>query len=525
MGERALPDRPTLIIVGSGAAGLTLAHRLADVADITVLEAGADAGSPPPRWLLDDLVFGEGLDWGYTDADTSLPLPRGKITGGSTSVNAAAALRGQPWCFDEWGVDGWSWNELRHAFAELESDRQFGHAPHHGDAGPLPITRLPFGPIDDDFAQWAQRHGHAWVEDQNAPGALGVGHWPTNMVENGRRWGAHAALLPGLRDRVTVRSATEVARLILDDGHCRGVEVVGPNGPEALFADHVILAAGSFNSPLLLLRSGVGPSEVLAQAGIPLVHELAGVGGNLQDHPWSVIQLRATDHTAPGQRPVNGVLLRYEIDSDDHLEVHLYPHQARPYLPDADPADVILGLGLMRATSRGSVRLAADGTAEIRLNQLATEQDRRAWNALLADAAAYIDDAVARGVFEAPDDRWWEAGDLDAADLDPAAGSVVRAHLDSYGHAVGTCRLGTASDPLAVVNEQLAVIGLSGLSIADASVIPVSPRANTMLATMAVAWHGAAVIAERLGLPLAAALALAPSSSTTPSTPHRSDAA
>lgn len=486
-------DRPNVIIVGSGAAGLTLAHRLADVANVTLLEAGADAGSPPPRWLLDDLVFGPGIDWGYADADTGLPLPRGKVTGGSTSVNAAAALRGQPWCFDEWGLAGWGWGDIQSAFAALETDRQFPDAQGHGASGPLPITRLSFGPVDQDFADWAQRQGHAWVDDQNAPGALGVGHWPTNMVENGRRWGAHAALLPALRDRMTVRSATEVLRLILVDGTCCGVEVDGPNGPETLTAEHVILAAGSFNSPLILQRSGVGPAEVLRAASVPVALDRSGVGANLQDHPWSVIEVRATDPSAPGQRPLNGVLLRYELEPDDHVEVHLYPHQARPYLLDADPAEILLGLGLMRATSRGSVRLGSDGGAEIRLNQLATEQDRRAWLALMRDARAYLADAAARGVIEPPADAWWQSDDLDG---------VLRAHLDSYGHAVGTCRMGSRDDPHAVVDESLAVIGIGGLSIADASVMPVSPRANTMLATMAVAWHGAEFIAQRLGLTL-----------------------
>jgi choline dehydrogenase len=486
-----IDPRPHVIVVGSGAAGLLAADRLADVARVTLIEAGADAGSPPPRWMLDDIAFEPGIDWGYSDTVTGLGLPRGKITGGSTSINAAAALRGQPWCFDEWNVPGWAWTDIAPAFSAIENDEQFGDTAGHGDAGPIPITRLSFGPIDAAFAAWAKAKGHAWVDDQNAPGALGVGHWPTNMVDNGRRWGTHAAVLPRLRDRVTLRSSTEVERLVLEHGECVGVEVNGPNGRETLYADHVVLSAGAFNSPAILMRSGIGPRAVLDAADVPVIVDLPGVGENLQDHPWSVLTVRSTDATAPAARPVNGALLRYEIESDDHLEVHLYPHQALPYLPDADPADVLVGIGLMRATSRGAITLAADGELEVRMNHLDSDQDRRAWRALLADATRYIDDMVEAGVFEALETPWWKADDLDAA---------IAANQDSYGHAVGTCQIGTDDNPLAVVDASLAVRGVGRLSIVDASVIPVSPRANTMLASMAVGWRGGEMLAQSLTL-------------------------
>jgi choline dehydrogenase len=483
------PGRPNVLIIGAGAAGLLTALRLADVANVTVVEAGADAGSPPPRWLLDDLVFGEGLDWGVCDADTGLPLPRGKVTGGSTSVNAAAALRGQPWDFDEWNLDRWTWDEVAPAFAALEADAQHGSDAGHGSSGPIPITRLGFGPIDSSFTDWARAQSHDWVDDQNAPGAIGVGKWPTNMVGNGRRWGTHAAVLPSLRSRITLRSATEVTRLVFDGDRCIGAEVVGLNGAETLTADHVVLSAGTFNSPAVLLASGIGPADQLAAAGIPVRLDAPEVGRNLQDHPWSVLQVRATDATAPGVRPVNGALLRYEVEADDHVEVHLYPHQAKPYIPDADPADVIVGIGLMRATSRGTITLASDGSIEVRLGALETAQDKRAWLAVIADATRYIDAMVDAGVFEAPVDPWWKRDDLDAA---------ITAELGSYGHAIGTCRMG--DDDLAVVDQRLAVRGFSGLSIADASVMPASPRANTMLASMMVGWRAADFLADELGL-------------------------
>ncbi|WP_353808785.1 aldehyde dehydrogenase family protein [Agromyces sp. SYSU T00194] len=506
----AATRRPHVVVVGGGAAGLVLADRLADTARVTIVEAGPDAGSPLPGWLLDDITLPDELFWNHLDADTGRIVLRGKVTGGCTSINAAAALRGQPWDFDEWGVPGWGWADLEPSFAAIEADEDFGDRPGHGADGPLPIRRLSFSPIDDAFARWADERGHAWVEDQNAPGALGVGHWPTNMIGNGRRWGAHAAYMAGLRDRIELVTSTTVRRLRLVDGVCTGVEVVGPDGAAVIDADHVVLAAGAVGSPAILLRSGVGPRALLESVGVDTVVDRPAVGADLQDHPWATLQVAGTDPDAAGQRPVNGSLLRYEVSADgvpagDHVEVHLYPHQARPYVPDADPRDVLVGIGLMRAHSRGSVGIDAVGEPVIRLGHLAEPADRAAFTAVLHDAAAYVDDMVAAGVFLEPSDPWWRADD-------PLAAAEER--LESYGHLVGTCRMGTDDD--AVVDETLAVRGLRGVSIADASVMPTSPRANTMLASFAVGHRGADLIRAAVAAAPAGAADTAPASTPTP---------
>ncbi len=478
------PER--VIVIGAGAAGLFCARQLAGHADVTLIEGGVDAGDPPPRWLLDDIVLSDRLDWGYRDATSGQPLLRGRVTGGSTSTNAAAALRGQPWDFDAWGLEAWSWERCLEGFRAIEMDRQFGDAPEHGADGPIPITRLSFGPLDTSFAEWCVEAGHAWVSDQNAPGALGIGHWPTNMVGNGRRWGTHAAVLPDLRGAITLRSSTVVTRLLFEGERCAGVEVDGPNGPEILTAEHVVASAGAYGSAELLLRSGVGPAAMLEAAGIDVVADLPGVGRNLQEHPWSVMEVRSVDPEAPGARPINGSLLRYEIPeiTTDRVEAHIYPHQARPYLPDADADMALVGVGLMRAVSRGSVELDGDGQTRIALNLLSAEQDRLAYASALAHADAYVRDMVAAGVFHEPENVWWRRGD---AEWD--------ANVITYGHAVGTCAMGSDDDPSAVVSEHLAVRGVSGLTVADASVMPVSPRANTMLSSMMVGWRAGQMLA------------------------------
>lgn len=479
--------RDRILVIGGGAAGLMVAHRLAATADVTVIEAGHDPGSPPPTWLLDDIALPDELFWNHTDADTMRPVLRGKVMGGCTSINAAAALRGQPWDFDEWGVPGWAWSDLEPSFAAIETDAEFGDKAGHGSNGPIPVHRLSFSPIDESFAEWAQQRGHAWVDDHNAPGALGVGHWPTNMVDNGRRWGAHAALMPALRPRIDIMHSTTVHRLELENKHCVGVIVDGPHGRETIDADHVVLAAGAVGSPAILMRSGIGPRDILRAAGVPLVVDSPDVGSNLQDHPWVTLQVAGADADAAGQRPVNGSLLRYEVEAEDHVEVHVYPHQALPYIPEADPRDVLVGIGLMRAVSRGSISIDAQGEPVIRLCHLSDDADRRAFARALSDAAAYINDMIAAGVFLEPTDDWWR-GDNALAEAE--------ARLESYGHLVGTCRMGT--DTNAVVDETLAVRGVTGVSIADASIMPVSPRANTMLASFAVGWHAADLIRDRL---------------------------
>lgn len=153
------------------------------------------------------------------------------------------------------------------------------------------------------------RHSYPAAADHNAPGALGIGVWPTNRRDEGR-WGTHAGVLPLVRDAVDVRAGTQVQRLVFEGTRCVGADVLGPQGPERLRAGHVVLCAGAFGTPLLLLRSGIGPEADLRQAGIELVSALDGVGANLQDHPWCLLDVTAAELADIEARPVSGALLR-----------------------------------------------------------------------------------------------------------------------------------------------------------------------------------------------------------------------
>ena len=165
---------------------------------MTVVESGPDAGDPPPRWALYDYVLPEAHYYRYTDAATGQPVPQGRGLGGGSTVNSAAALRGQPWCYDAWQVPGWSWPDCLDGFRAIESDQQFPDADCHGADGLIPITRLEPGPLDLAVFDWCRSAGHPTVADHNAPGALGYGVWTTNRRDGGR-WGTWAGVAPAAR--------------------------------------------------------------------------------------------------------------------------------------------------------------------------------------------------------------------------------------------------------------------------------------------------------------------------------------
>src|SRR5689334_13340768 len=169
-----MPVRTDTLVIGAGSAGLFCALRWAERGSVTVVESGPDAGDPPPRWALYDYVLPEAHYYRYTDSATGKPVPQGRGLGGGSTVNSAAALRGQPWCYDAWQVPGWSWADVLPGFRAIESDQQFGTAGYHGTGGPIPITRLAPGPLDDALIALCGARGYPPAADHNAPGALGI---------------------------------------------------------------------------------------------------------------------------------------------------------------------------------------------------------------------------------------------------------------------------------------------------------------------------------------------------------------
>jgi choline dehydrogenase len=478
-----MPTSTDTLVIGAGAAGLFAAWRWAARGSVTVIEAGPDAGDPPPRWALYDYVLPEAHYYRYTDTGTGKPVPQGRGLGGGSTVNSAAALRGQPWCYDGWQVPGWSWAECLAGFRGIEADQQYADAPYHGADGLIPVTRLDPGPLDEAVFAWCQDAGHPRVDDHNAPGALGYGVWTTNRRDGGR-WGTYAGVVPAARRAgVRIRPDTAAQRLVFDGTRCSGADVTGPDGPERITAGRVIVCAGAYGSPALLLRSGIGPEAALARLGADPVSVLPGVGANLADHPWCLLDVDVADPALIEARPVSGALLRYELPgaSGEHREAEIFPWQTRPYDLVSPPTRVSFTAALMAPRSRGRFELGPDGP-HINVGHLAEDADAANMAEIVATTAELLQALAKEGVLTLPDRAWWRADDLVAA---------ARAAVSSYHHHSGTCRMGDPGADGTVVGPDLAVLGLRDLAVADSSVMPSLPRANTNLASMMIGYRSA----------------------------------
>jgi choline dehydrogenase len=449
-----------IVIVGGGSAGLWAAHRLADLADVTLVEAGIDPGHPTPPQFLHEHAYPDN-DWDYTDAETGRHLVRGKVLGGSSTVNASAGVRGGPLGFDALGP-GWTWNDLLPALKTIETDDQFGGADYHGNDGPVHITRLEPGPLDIVFETAALDAGYPSCPDHNALGQLGVGPWPTNRVDGGR-WGTLPAVAPLVRDRITLRSQETVEKVLFAGNRATGVQLASG---EVIEADEVIVSAGAYGTPELLWRSGV---------------EIPGIGENLQDHPWVMMNVRA-DPEAIMARPVSGGLLRAGLAGDDTDELQIFPFSEWLYNREADPGSYCVSVSIMQPFSRGYVRRGERGT-EIALKHLSDERDLTRMLEAVGVAADLIDRMAAAGAVTVPEDAWWKGPDVATA---------LKQRVETYNHPVGTCAIGP------VVDERLRVNGYERLRIIDASVMPKIIQANTNLATMAIGWRAAGFVADDL---------------------------
>jgi choline dehydrogenase len=482
------------LVIGAGSAGLFCALRAAEHGSVIALEAGPDAGDPPPAWALHEYALPEAHYHRYTDTDSGQVMPQGRGLGGGSTVNSAAALRGQPWCYDSWGVPGWGWDDVLPALNAIESDQQYPGRAYHGDAGLIPITRLAPGPLDEAVFAWCRSAGYPAIEDHNEPGALGHAMWTTNRRDGGR-WGTWAGVAPAARRAgVEIRQDTTATRLAFDGTRCTGALVTSTGvtgtwvtdtaGAEVIRAGRVIVCAGAYGTPELLLRSGVGPEHVLAALGVEPVSVLAGVGANVQDHPWCLLNVDVREAALIEARPVSGALLRYELDDAraEHVEAEIFPWQLRPYDLSSPPTTVAFTAALMAPRSRGSFTLTPAGR-ELRVGMLTDDADTAHMASIVRETAALIDGLASDGVVTVPDDAWWQVAD------DAQLMAACRRVAGTYNHHSGTCRLGEPDAAGTVVAPDLSVLGTTGLSVADSSILPVIPRANTNLISMAIGYR------------------------------------
>jgi choline dehydrogenase len=525
------------IVVGAGSAGCVLANRLsADAGSrVLVLEAGGR-----DNWIWYHIPVGYLMaisnprsDWMFqTEKEPglngrSLNYPRGKVIGGSSAINGMISMRGQAQDYDHWrqlGLTGWGWDDVRPVFRRLDN-HFLGDTEHHGAEGEWRVEqpRVKWDVLDA-IARAANEMGIPATADFNTGDNTGVGYFHVNQ-KRGLRWSAAAAFLKPVLGRANLRLETGVLveKVLFEGKRAIGV-AFRQNGRlfEARTRGEVLLSAGAVASPLILQLSGVGPADWLTELGIPTLHDRPGVGRNLQDHlqqraifkVHGVRTLNETYHSlvrrglmgaqyglfrkgpltmAPSQLGI------FTKSSPDHERANIQFH-VQPLSLDkfGDPLHrfpaVTVSACNLQPTSRGTIRLRARDPAAkpvIAPNYLATPEDRR----VAADAIRVTRRLMAQHALQPYRPEEYLPGPAvgdDDASLAKAAGDIGT----TIFHPVGTAKMGIPSDPMAVVDERLRVIGLDRLRVIDASVMPSITSGNTNTPTIMIADKAAQIVVE-----------------------------
>ena len=499
------------IIVGGGSAGAVLAARLSEAPArrVLLLEAGPDYATleSTPADLQDGWRMSlREHDWALTAQAVpgrAIPYPRGRVTGGSSAVNATIALRGVPADYDRWaalGNDEWSWAKVLPHFRRLEDDPE-GAGELHGRGGPVAICRWRLDeliPVQRAFFEVCCRLGFPEVTDHNHPQATGVGPFPQNRRGRLRLSTAIAYLLPARhRPNLTIRPHCLVDRILVAGGGAVGVDIAGEGEPEQVYGRRITLAAGAIGSPAILLRSGIGPKAALTGLGIEPLADLPGVGAGLADHPVTRLLLVPKPGSCDPQTPLAQVVLRYTAPGSDefndmqqvvfsHVDVAGIGGQ-QAVAAVGTPLAIGLPVALERPHARGRLELAnTDPRVQprIQLNFAAHPEDlhRLIEGVRLAWQIAHQPE-IARHVHHVALLSEETMGSHNAL------AAYVRATVSTQFHPCGTARMGPAGDPMAVVDQYCRVRAVPNLRVADASVMPAIPRANINLTCIMIGEH------------------------------------
>jgi len=525
------------IIIGAGTAGCVLANRLSAEAGVSILllEAGGPYRHPmlPIPMMAGLSYFIKSTNWNYESApephldNRRIAWPRGKVLGGTSSINGMMYIRGHRRDYDSWaesGLDGWSYSEVLPYFKRAEGNRD-RRDPFHGNDGPFIAgqakSKNPLYPI---FLEACRQAGHPATDDFNGAEQEGVGRQDFN-IDKGRRVCSATAYLAPVQGRANLRVITRAhaTRLLFEGTRVVGVEYAeggrGGGRKEARAAREVIVCGGAVNSPALLQHSGLGAAETLRSLDIPVTADLPGVGQNLQDHlgayvqnhclaPVTLYRLFRADRAAMallrvwliGDGPGASIALeaggflrtRRELDIPD-IQISFVPGLSLDTTRRKQGRHgYLLHFYLMRPKSRGQVTITSTdpfAAPQIAPNSLAEEADRLA----MRDGVGLV-----RGIMAQPAFARYRGGEISpGADVQSDAGidSWVRANATTVWHPVGTCKMGGGAD--AVVDNELRVHNIEGLRIVDASVMPEIIGGNTAAPTIMIAEKAADMILGR----------------------------
>jgi choline dehydrogenase len=507
-----------IVIVGGGAAGCVLAGRLAadGKTSVLLLEAGPDYADP--AHLPDEVKFGhtrfaEAPDsqhnWALrgiiTEEQGAIHVAQGRVIGGGSSINGQAMQRGFPEDFDSWaalGNDEWSYEKVVPYFRKSERDLDIQDNYCHGSDGPMPVRRRQTGPlpaIQQAFHAACTAAGFGVTNDKNGLHPAGLGVSPSNNIDGVRMSTAMTYLNPVRHHlNLTVRGGVFARKILIEDGKAVGVEAESGGKVFRIDAERVVLSSGAIRSPHLLMLSGIGPAEHLREFGIPVVHDLPGVGSNLMNHLSAQMTYKVKDgisleahrdaahfslhYTAEGSSYVNDMVLRTSTVIDERAE--RVPGVRTKYLVGDVPPDraarIHCTLGLPDGS--GYVKLASsDPGVQPSFNYcyLQHPNDRRRVREGMRLAARLLDSDAFKDVAEY---RIHPANDI--LNNDDALDVWIRQTVGSARHVSGTCKMGPDTDPMAVVDQFCRVRGVAGLWVADASVMPRIPRSGGAHATV-----------------------------------------